>query len=187
MHQEADARGGSFNSVEHLLHIQDLKVVFRTAGKDFPAVDKISMSLSTGEHIALLGETGCGKSVLAMAIFGLLPSNSIVSGTVTGLGYPNLLTLAQKELNKLRGREMVMIPQNPHGSLNPVFRVGNQLAESVRLNHRKKGKALWFLLGITSANFSFMTSRIFFTIPKALRASLSSISSQSPGYRASIK
>jgi peptide/nickel transport system ATP-binding protein len=111
-----------------------LTVEFPSPAGWLKVVRSLSLDLAAGEHAALLGETGCGKSVLAAAVFGLLPPNVRTSGTVRGLGSENLLTLTDRSLNRLRGRDMVLVPQNPHGSLNPVFRVGWQLAESIRLN-----------------------------------------------------
>lgn len=115
------------------LRIENLKVVFRSGGLELPAVDRVSLDLKPSKRTALLGETGCGKSVLGLAVFGLLPANALVSGCVRGFGHENLLALPPKRLNALRGRAMVLIPQNPHGSLNPVLRVKRQLAEAIRL------------------------------------------------------
>ncbi len=117
-----------------VLSVSDLRVIFRIGQDRLTAVDKVSLNMAPGEHTALLGESGCGKSALALAIFGLLPKTALVSGVVRGLGFDNLLALPQSAINRLRGRAMVLIPQNPHGSLNPVFRTGRQVAESVYLN-----------------------------------------------------
>lgn len=120
------------------LRIEHLKVIFRSNGLELPAVDSVSMELRPANRIVLLGETGCGKSVLALAIFGLLPANARVSGCISGFGHEDILALPPKSINGLRGRSMVLIPQNPHGSLNPVFRVEKQLTEAIRLISRKK-------------------------------------------------
>lgn len=127
--------------ISHLpfaLQIRNLKVMFNRRGRELMAVNQISMSLSPGRRVALVGETGCGKSVLALAVFGLLPVNTVVSGNIGGLGHENLLALAPRAINALRGRRMVLIPQNPHGSLNPVYPVGKQVAETVRRISREK-------------------------------------------------
>jgi len=116
------------------LGIRRLRVAFRAGRDTLRVVDEVSLDLQAGRHLALLGETGCGKSVLASAILGLLPESATVSGAVRALGHDNLLSLASRDMNRLRGRALVLIPQNPSGSLNPVFRVGRQLAESIRLN-----------------------------------------------------
>jgi peptide/nickel transport system ATP-binding protein len=117
-----------------VLSIRRLTVEFPSPAGWLKVVQNLSLDLAAGEHTALLGETGCGKSVLAAAVFGLLPPHARTAGTVSGLGSENLLTLTDRLLNRLRGRDMVLIPQNPHGSLNPVFRVVRQLAESIRLS-----------------------------------------------------
>jgi peptide/nickel transport system ATP-binding protein len=114
------------------LHIRDLKVVFKHRGRELTVVNRISAKLAPGRRMALVGESGCGKSVLGLSVFGLLPPNAAVSGNIRGLGHENLLTLSPGAINTLRGRRMVFIPQNPHGSLNPVYPVGKQLAEAVR-------------------------------------------------------
>jgi peptide/nickel transport system ATP-binding protein len=124
------------------LRIEHLKVVFRSNGLELPAVDRVSMELRPATCTALLGETGCGKSVLALAIFGLLPVNALVSGCISGLGHADILSLPPKRINGLRGRAMVLIPQNPHGSLNPVFRIEKQLTEAIRLIARKKSAGM---------------------------------------------
>ena len=116
------------------LGIQRLRVTFSLGCDTLRVVDEVSLDLHAGRHMALLGETGCGKSVLASAILGLLPESAAVSGVVRALGHDDLLSLAPRDLNRLRGRALVLVPQNPSGSLNPVFRVGRQLAESIRLN-----------------------------------------------------
>jgi peptide/nickel transport system ATP-binding protein len=121
-----------------ILQTIDLKVAFRIGGRELPVVDSVSLELKWPEHTALLGETGCGKSILALAILGLLPVNAFVEGMIRGLGHTDLLALPPKAINALRGRRMVFIPQNPHGSLNPVFRTKRQLAESIRLVHRDR-------------------------------------------------
>ncbi len=120
------------------LRISDLEVSFRSGGREIRVLDGVSIDLEKGRRLALLGETGCGKSVLASAIFGLLPANASVKGNIRGLGNENLLNASPKQLNRLRGRSMVLIPQNPKGSLNPGFRVQRQVAEAVRLASGKK-------------------------------------------------
>lgn len=115
------------------LRISKLGVSFQAGRLELRAVDRVSLDLKQGRHTALLGETSCGKSVLALAVFGLLPPNAAVTGKISARGYEDLLSLSQKKINALRGRFIVLIPQNPHGSLNPAFRIKRQLAESIRL------------------------------------------------------
>jgi peptide/nickel transport system ATP-binding protein len=122
-----------------VLSITSLKVLFRMGRDRLHVVDEVSLDLAAGVHTALLGESGCGKSVLAAAVFGLLPSNAEVTGRALSPEYGDLLSLPSRVLNRLRGRQMVLIPQNPHGSLNPVYRVRRQLDESLRLNRQTAG------------------------------------------------
>ena len=125
---------------EKVLRISDLEVSFCSGGGEIRVIDRVSIDLEEGRRLALLGETGCGKSVLASAVFGLLPANSSVKGKIRGLGSENLLDASSKELNRLRGRRMILIPQNPKGSLNPGFRVHRQVEEAVCLAVGKKYK-----------------------------------------------
>lgn len=116
-----------------LLEVQDLSVVFGGRGKaDFRAVDGVSFTVSPGEIVGLVGESGSGKSVTSLAVMGLLPKNS---ARVTGqalLNGQNLLELNNTQLNRLRGKEMAMVFQDPMTSLNPVVPVGLQVTEVLR-------------------------------------------------------
>ncbi|MCQ1536042.1 ABC transporter ATP-binding protein [Methanosarcina sp. KYL-1] len=103
------------------------------------AVSCLSISIREKETLALVGETGCGKSVVAHAIMRLLPPESRVRGTIE-FGGKNLLGLREKEMAKLRGKEISIIFQNPSLALNPVYSIGNQLAEPLRIHGQEKGK-----------------------------------------------
>ncbi len=118
------------------LSIQKLRVWVKTRRRVFRILDQIDLDLEAGEPLALLGESGCGKSILAAALLGLLPEGAHVSGVVRALGYKNLLELPSETLNRLRGRVLILIPQNPQGSLNPLLRVETHLRESIRRNNR---------------------------------------------------
>ncbi|MGA2527184.1 MAG: ABC transporter ATP-binding protein [Smithellaceae bacterium] len=119
-----------------LLQIKDLVTIFDTARGRIKAVDGVSLSINSGETLGIVGESGCGKTVLALSIMRLLPANGkIINGKVLFSG-TNLLALSSEEMRAKRGSEIAMIFQEPMTSLNPVFRVGEQIAEAVRL-HRK--------------------------------------------------
>ena len=119
-----------------LLQIKDLVTIFDTARGRIKAVDGVSLSIDSGETLGIVGESGCGKTVLALSIMRLLPANGkIINGKVLFSG-TNLLALSSEEMRAKRGSEIAMIFQEPMTSLNPVFRVGEQIAEAVRL-HRK--------------------------------------------------
>ncbi len=118
-----------------LLEIEDLRTWFFTSDGVVRAVDGVSYSVAPGETLAVVGESGCGKSVTAMSILRLLPSPParIVSGAIRFEGR-DLLTASEAEMRKIRGNEISMIFQEPMTSLNPVFTVGRQIAETLELH-----------------------------------------------------
>ncbi|MDY6863342.1 MAG: ABC transporter ATP-binding protein, partial [Thermodesulfobacteriota bacterium] len=128
-------------TAETILEIKNLKTYFFTEYGRIPAVDGVDLSFKKGEILGLVGESGCGKSVLALSILGLVPSppGKIVAGEVNFFG-ENLLSLSEKDLRKIRGNRISMIFQEPMTSLNPVFTIGNQIIESLVLHKglRKK-------------------------------------------------
>jgi oligopeptide/dipeptide ABC transporter ATP-binding protein len=115
-----------------LLSIQDLKVYFRSNGKIARAVDGVSCEVRQGETVCLVGESGCGKTVSALTILGLIPRppGEIVGGRVLFKGQ-NLLDMSEDEMQKIRGNRIAMVFQEPMTSLNPVFTIGNQIAEAI--------------------------------------------------------
>ncbi len=113
-----------------LLELENLTVEFPSARGPLAAVREISLSLAPGETLALVGESGSGKSVTALAIMGLLPPQARLSGAVLFEGR-NLASARPVELQSLRGRRMAMIFQEPMTALNPVMRIGDQIAEAV--------------------------------------------------------
>jgi oligopeptide/dipeptide ABC transporter ATP-binding protein len=120
-------------SGEPLLEVRDLRVSFAGEGGELPAVRGVSLRLAEGETLALVGESGCGKSVTALAVMRLLEANGRVSGTLRFRGR-DLGGLDAAGLQALRGREIGMIFQEPMTSLNPVFRVGDQIGEVLRIH-----------------------------------------------------
>ncbi|HEV3401972.1 MAG TPA: ABC transporter ATP-binding protein [Acidimicrobiales bacterium] len=123
------------------LEVADLRVHFDTPAGVVKAVDGVSWSLHAGETLGIVGESGSGKSVSALAVMGLLPvpPARFPSGHVLYDGR-DLLAAGEKELRHIRGNEISMIFQDPLTSLNPVFRVGSQVAEAIRA-HEKVGRA----------------------------------------------
>ncbi|MDA8084540.1 MAG: ABC transporter ATP-binding protein [Nitrospiraceae bacterium] len=111
-----------------LLEVRALSVVFRTDGRSTPAVTNLDFSIPESGIFGLAGESGCGKSMTALAIMGLLPQNAVAEGTIAYRGR-DLLTLDKESKRKLRGREISMIFQEPMTSLNPVLTTGYQIAE----------------------------------------------------------
>ena len=120
-----------------LLEVRDLRTYFHTDDGVVKAVDGVSFSIERGRTFALVGESGCGKSVTAFSILRLLaiPPAEIASGTVMLEGR-NLLALEEHEMREVRGAKISMIFQEPMSSLNPVFTCGNQIVEAIRLHRR---------------------------------------------------
>jgi oligopeptide/dipeptide ABC transporter ATP-binding protein len=116
---------------ESLLNVDNLVVDFATGDEPVHAVRGISLSLAPHEVLGIVGESGSGKSVTALATMGLLPKNARVTGSITYEGR-ELLGLKEKELAKVRGIGIAMIFQDPMTSLNPVYKVGWQIAEAIR-------------------------------------------------------
>jgi oligopeptide transport system ATP-binding protein len=117
-----------------LLEVKDLHTVFRTKEGTVKAVDGVSFSLTPGETLGIVGESGCGKSVTALSIMRLQRPGRIVSGKVVFKGQ-ELTSLTESEMREIRGKEIAMIFQDPMTSLNPVFNVGWQVGEPTRLHH----------------------------------------------------
>jgi peptide/nickel transport system ATP-binding protein len=119
-----------------LLEIEDLKVVFHgDRGRMTQAVDGVDLTVQSGQALGLVGESGCGKSVTALAIMGLLPKGSAeVSGRVC-FDRTDLLALSDREMRDMRGNRLAMIFQEPMTSLNPAYSIGEQIAETL-IRHR---------------------------------------------------
>jgi peptide/nickel transport system ATP-binding protein/oligopeptide transport system ATP-binding protein len=125
----------------HLLEVRDLRTHFQTREGLVRAVDGVSFYLDGGELLGLVGESGCGKSMTALSIMRLISEpGKIVSGEILFEG-KNLLQLSNAEMRGVRGNDIAMIFQDPMTSLNPVFTVGEQIAEALRLHRRLSGKA----------------------------------------------
>jgi peptide/nickel transport system ATP-binding protein len=121
-------------ATEVVLEVSDLTVGFPSDDGLVQAVRGVSYGLRRSEVLGIVGESGSGKSVTSLAVMGLLPGNAKVSGSVRFRG-KELLGAPEAELNKVRGRNVAMIFQDPMTSLNPVYSVGFQVAEAVRAHH----------------------------------------------------
>jgi peptide/nickel transport system ATP-binding protein len=122
-----------------LLEVDGLTIRFRTEDGPVLAVDTASFTMAEQEVLALVGESGCGKSVTAMALTGLLPKNASVSGSVTLAGR-ELVGLPENRLTSVRGKEVAYVFQEPMTSLNPVLTVGRQIRE-VLFRHQRMARA----------------------------------------------
>jgi oligopeptide/dipeptide ABC transporter ATP-binding protein len=120
---------------DKLLEIEELSVNFNTPEGTVRAVDGVSFNLEAGETLGLVGESGCGKSVTALSILGLIPSppGQIAAGRIR-FESQNLLSLDAEELRRIRGRDISMIFQEPMTSLNPVLPIGRQVAEPLMVH-----------------------------------------------------
>ncbi len=129
---------------EKLIEIRNLTTHFVIAVGRVRAVDGISFSVSTGETMALVGESGWGKSVTGLSIMRLIPEppGKIAGGEIIYQGR-DLLKLSEKQMRRMRGNEIAMIFQEPMSSLNPVYSVGSQIVEAIKLHQNIKGKAAW--------------------------------------------
>lgn len=125
-----------------LLSIEDLAISFETDEGVVDVIDGVSIDLEEGETLGLVGESGCGKSVTALAVMGLLPKPA---GRITGGAIrfqdQDLTQLSSEELSRVRGDQIAMIFQEPMTALNPVHKVGKQLGESYRLHHPDASKS----------------------------------------------
>ena len=127
-----------------LLEVNDLRVSFRTDAGEALAVDGVSFSVGAGETLGIVGESGCGKSVSALSILGLIadPPGRVLPGSSVRLRGEELLTAPPARLRDVRGGEVAMVFQEPMTSLNPVLRVGDQVAEAVRRHTELRGDAV---------------------------------------------
>ncbi len=130
--------------MEHLLEVKDLRTSFFTQAGEVKAVNCVSFYVNTGEIVAVVGESGCGKSVTQMSVMQLVqsPPGRILGGEVLWKG-EDLLNLTKKEMRKVRGSEIAMIFQEPMTSLNPVFKIGTQITEVIQTHTRCSRKEAW--------------------------------------------
>ena len=126
--------------MSHLLEVKNLTTAFTGDYGRNISVDHVSFHVDPGEVVCIVGESGCGKSVTSLSIMGLLGRGGEVTDGSVWFDGKELLTMSEKELDQIRGNEMTMIFQDPLTSLNPVFTIGSQMMESIRI-HMKLSKA----------------------------------------------
>ena len=129
---------------EAILSVRDLSTRFFTRDGIVRAVDGVSLDVKRGETLGVVGESGCGKSVLALSIMRLIPAEAgrIVAGSVRFEG-TELTTLSERQMRSIRGNRISMIFQEPMTSLNPVMTVGEQIAESLRIHQHLQRREAW--------------------------------------------
>jgi len=115
----------------NILEIKNLKLSFKLESGLFETLRNVSLSLGKGEIHALVGESGCGKSMTAMSIIKLLPKNAVITGGEIIYNGQNILDLKDSEIRKIRGSGIALIPQDPMTSLNPLYTIGNQILEVI--------------------------------------------------------
>jgi len=114
-----------------LLSVEDLRVEFWTQRGTVHAVNGISFDIAPGETLGIVGESGCGKSVTSLALMGILPRAGRITGGTAMFGDRDLFRLSDRELRRIRGRDIAMIFQDPMTSLNPVLTIGRQIREAL--------------------------------------------------------
>lgn len=124
-----------------LLEVKNLNLGFQSENKFFQALYDISFTIEQGKMLALVGESGCGKTMSATSIMQLIPKTArITSGKIFFNG-ENLLAKNQQEMQKIRGAKIALIPQDPMTSLNPLYTIGNQLLEIIKIHQNISGEA----------------------------------------------
>ena len=123
-----------------LLDVRDLNIYFRSAEKPVKVVSSLNFDIKESEIFGLAGESGCGKSITALSIMGILPPNAIADGGIF-FRDKDLLKLDREKMRQLRGREISMIFQEPMTSLNPVLTIGYQIAEVLTTHLKRSGKS----------------------------------------------
>ena len=130
--------------MEYLLKVENLKTTFYTDEAIIRAVDGVSFNVRPGEVVGLVGESGCGKSVVSLSIMRLIkyPPGKIEGGKIL-LNDQDLLTVDEKTMRRIRGNEIAMIFQEPMTSFNPVYKIGDQVSEAIRLHQGLNKDAAW--------------------------------------------
>jgi len=124
----------------NILEIKDLNMGFRFERGFQPVLYDISLSLKKKSTLAIVGESGSGKTLTAMSVLRLLPKNALITGGEINYGSHNLLNKCEKDMQKIRGKKIALIPQDPMSSLNPLYTVGNQLLEVIELHQGLTGE-----------------------------------------------
>ena len=122
-----------------MLDVKDLRTYIRLRKGEVKAVDGVSFSISAGETLGLVGESGCGKTMTGMSIMRLLPPGGYIASGSVNFDGKELSNASEQEMRKIRGNDIGMIFQDPMTSLNPCLTIGDQIAETVRL-HRKANR-----------------------------------------------
>jgi oligopeptide/dipeptide ABC transporter ATP-binding protein len=128
---------------EAILEVKGLRTSFPAAGGLVHAVDNVSFNVRKGEAVALVGESGCGKSVTAMSIMRLVASPGRITGGSVLFRGKDLAEISERDMRKVRGKDIAMVFQEPMTSLNPVFKIGAQVSEAIRIHQNVSRKESW--------------------------------------------
>ncbi len=123
-----------------LLSVKNLNIGFNFLDGFYQAVHNVSFDVEQGQTLAIVGESGSGKTLSSMAVLNLLPENAVVKSGEVFFEQQDLLKLPQKHMQKIRGKKIALIPQDPMTSLNPLYTIGNQLLEVIEIHQGVKGK-----------------------------------------------
>ena len=148
--------------MSHFLDIKDLNVQYTSGGEVIHAVNGVSFHLDKGKTLALVGETGAGKTTICKTILRILPDRAAkVKGGTVELDGQELLSLPEAQMRKIRGQKISMVFQDPMTALNPVMKVGNQIAEAIRLHNditkreaEERAKDMMTMVGITPERYN---------------------------------
>ena len=123
----------------NILEVKNLNLSFISGGKEYQALHDVNLHLKKGEMIALVGESGCGKTITAMSVLKLLAQNAKITSGEILYNNQNLLLFNEKEMQKIRGKEIALVPQDPMTSLNPLYTIESQLLEIIEQHQNLKG------------------------------------------------
>ena len=123
--------------MENILEIKNLDLFFRNEDSEHQALYDINLCLESGKIHSIVGESGCGKTMTAMSVMGLLPKTAFIKKGEIIFKNENLLTYKKNQMRELRGNKIALIPQDPMTSLNPLYTIGNQLIEAIQAHSKK--------------------------------------------------
>lgn len=122
--------------MKHLLEVKNLQISVKKENTDIPLTNDVSLYINEGETLGIVGESGCGKSITALSIIKLLAKNVHISSGSIWFEGENLVEKSDKEMNEIRGNQISMIFQDTLSALNPVFTIGNQMVEAIRIHQQ---------------------------------------------------